>query len=661
MTGKLELKADALATLPHFLGTTDMIRTLQLMPGVQTSGEANSGIYIRGGEPSHNQLLLNGAPVYNAMHLLGFFSVFNSGHFSKMTLLKSDVSTEYGGRLGGVLSIETKDSIVRKIAIEGDIGLISSQGTMALPISSNSSLYVSGRATYVSPIINAIERSEDGTTLNYGFQDYNLTYVWQPSLHSKIIINGYYGGDKFALKESQYQVDGGLKWHNLASSIRWLLTFKNKSQLEQTLYFSSYKNEIRINQNAASILFPSEIKDIGYKSHYSFRMLGGEWKTGVDYTAHLTDPQYPLITEMFGTNTSTPLQRYKTHETGVFVQYHTYLTKRLDASLGLRYSSLFHTGKYTEKKFNSLGKVEQTTGYRSGELVKYYGGFEPYLSMNYELNANQKIILAYRLNRQYMNQVTVSGIGFPTDFWAPVSKNILPQFAHTISAGYYASILEDAYEMSIEGYYKRLNNQLEFDGEILDMVNQSYNMEDRLLLGKGEAYGVELLWKKNKGRITGWIGYTLGWSRRKFPAINNGHSFSAKHDRRHDLSVAAVYRISSKWDCSAVFVYATGNAFTMPVSLYMVGENAINEYGPHNGARMPAYHRMDLSVNYWFKKNRTKESGLNFSLYNAYARKNPIFLNVKVDTDKKQEIVRIKKKGKYLYSLLPSISYRFKF
>lgn len=661
MNGKLVLQADALASLPHMLGTTDMLRTLQLMPGVQTSGEINSGIYVRGGEPSHNQLLLNGAPIYNAMHLLGFFSVFNSGHFSKLTLLKSNVGSEYGGRLGAVLSMETKDSIVTKPTIEGDIGLISSQGTLALPISSKSSLYVSGRGTYIDPIINAIQSSEDGTNLNYGFQDYNLTYVWKPSSQSKIIINGYYGGDKLSIKESLYQVDGGIKWHNIASSIRWLLTFNDKSRLEQTAFFSSYKNEIRMNQNASSMLFPSEIKDVGYKGYYYFQALGGEWQTGLDYACHLTDPQYPVIKEMFGTNATTPLQRYKTHETGIFFQYRTFLTKQLGATLGLRYSSLFHTGSYQDKKFNSLGREEQATNYQQGELVKYYGGFEPHFSIDYQLNANQKIILSYRLRRQYMNQVSVSGIGFPTDFWVPASKNILPQSAHTLSAGYYTSILGDAYEISLEGYYTQLRNQLEFDGEMLDMVNQRYNIEDRLLSGEGKTYGVELLLKKNRGRVTGWIGYTLGWSRRNFPDINNGHSFPAKHDRRHDLSLAAIYRINNKWDCSAVFVYATGNAFTMPTALYMVGENAINEYGPHNGARMPAYHRMDISVNYWFTKSKTKESGLNFSLYNAYARKNPIFLNVGVYINEDQKTVKIKKKGKHLYSLLPSISYRFKF
>lgn len=661
MSGKLELQADALATLPHFLGTTDMIRTLQLMPGVQTSGEANSGLYVRGGEPSHNLLLLNGAPVYNAMHLLGFFSVFNSGHFSKLTLLKSNVGTEYSGRLGAVLAVETKDSIVHKTSIEGDIGIISSQGTIALPLSSKSSLYISGRGTYINPIIKAIEGSEDGVNLNYGFQDYNLTYVWQPSPKSKFILNGYYGGDKFSIKESLYQVDGGLKWHNIASSLRWLLSFNNQSRLEQTIFYSSYNNEIRIDQNASSILFPSEIKDMGYKNVYDFPMAAGKWQIGADYTCHLTDPQYPLVTDMFGINATTPVQRYKTHEAGAFIQYQTNLTNRISTTLGLRYSSLFHTGEYTANTYNSLGKVEQVAHYGKGEFIKYYGGLEPYISSDYQINANQKIILSYRLSRQYMNQVAVSGIGFPTDFWIPASKNIQPQSAHTISAGYYASVLDNAYEVSLEGYYQPMKNQLEFNGEMLDMINQSYNIEDRLFSGNGNTYGVELLLKKNRGRITGWIGYTLGWSRRKFPDINNGNYFPAKHDRRHDLSLAAVYRINNKWDCSAVFVYATGNAFTMPVALYMVGENAVNEYGLHNDARMPAYHRMDLSVNYWFVKSRTKESGLNFSLYNAYSRKNPVYLDVKVDTDKDLKTVKIKKRGRHLYSLLPSISYRFKF
>lgn len=661
MSGKLVLQMESLKSLPQFLGTADPIRTMQLMPGVQTAGELNSGIYIRGGEPSHNQVLINGAPVYNAMHLMGFFSVFNGSHFSNSTLLKSYIGPEYGGRLAGVLSMTARDTVSHHFEAEGSIGMISSQATLAIPLTSKSSLYLSGRATYLNLILAAVQRDDAGMRLRYDFQDYNLTYVYQPFASCKILVNGYFGGDKLSAKENLYQADGGIKWNNVASSVQWLQDFRDRSRLEQTLFFSYYKNNIGLLQNKIEINFPSDIRDIGYKGSYRFNFLKGYWSVGADYTCHLTNPQYPDIRNMFGVNSTSPVQLYKTHETGVFIDCHAAPTDWLAVNLGLRYSSLFHTGAYREEKYDKLGSKTEATVYKKRELVKRYGGLEPRVSLEFMPGVNQKVILSYGLFRQYMNQVAVSGIGFPTDFWIPASKNVLPQSAHAFSAGYFCSVLQDAYEFSVEGYYKRLSNQLEFDGELFDMVNQLYLVEDRLLVGKGETYGAEIMLKKNTGALTGWISYSLGWSRRRFPDINDGQAFPAKHDRRHDLSVVANYRLNRKWDFSAVFVYATGNAFTMPTAFYLVGENAVNEYGPHNGARMPAYHRMDVSANYWFKKTPKRESGLNLSIYNVYARKNPIFLGVKIETDKEHKKMQITKKGKSLYSLLPSVSYTFKF
>lgn len=643
LSGKLELQANALKNLPQFLGTADIIRTMRLMPGVQTTGEANSGLYIRGSEPSHNLFLINDAPIYNPMHLMGFFSIFNSSHLKQATLLKSYIAPQYGGRLGGVLSIDTRDSIARRFGIEGNIGLISSQGTLTIPVNKKSSLYLSARGTYLNPILNLVNASEEGEKLQYGFQDYNLTYVYAPSEKSKIIINGYLGNDKLSIKQNDYQVEAGIQWNNIASSVQWQQMLEKNRKLEQTLFFSSYDNKIKMNQSGADINLPSDIKDIGYKGNFSFRFLKSYWNIGADYTYHFIHPQSPEIDKMYGDHTHSSARLYKTHETGIYLNCNANLSEHLIAHIGLRYSSLFHAD------------------YENEQLAKYYDGLEPRLSLEYAIHTNRRIIVSYGMQRQYMNQVAVSTLSFPIDFWVPASKNILPQSAHSFSVGYFHSLPDDHYEFSVEGYYKRLKNQLEFEGGLFDMINQQYNMEDRLLSGDGYTYGGEWMLKKNKGRLTGWISYTLGWSKRKFPSINNGQLFPAKHDRRHDLSIVANYRLNSKWDCSAVFVYATGSTLTVPVSVYMIGENAISEYGPYNGTRMPAYHRLDLSVNYWFRKSATRESGLNFSLYNAYACKNPIYLGYSIHADEENQTVEIKKRNPSLYRVIPSISYTFKF
>lgn len=662
LSGKLELQMSGLKTLPKFLGTTDPLRTMQLMPGVQTAGELNSGIYIRGGEPGHNQILLNGAPIYNAMHLLGFFSIFNSDHFSKSTLLKSYISPDYGGRLAGVLAMQAKDSLTRNFSASGSIGLIASQATLSLPLTSKTSLYLSARTTYINPIVQFIEKSEDNMKIKYDFQDYNLTYVYQPTPSDKLIINGYYGKDNLSIKENLYQAKGGINWRNIASSIQWQGTYSRNRRMEQTLFFSRYDNKIDVTQNEIQIYFPSDITDIGYKGNFQFDFLRSRWTIGADYTYHFTNPQYPIIKQMFGPDSGTEAPGlYRTQEAGAFINYHTDFSSGFSMNIGVRYSGLFHCGEYNEKKYDLLGNEISSLHYKKGELVQFYGGFEPRLSVEYSIESNKRVIFSYGLHRQYMNQVAVSGIGFPTDFWMPASKNILPQRAHALSGGYFQSLFNDTYELSAEVYYKHLNNQTEFDGELFDMINRRYLIEERILRGKGQTYGAELMIKKNAGKLTGWISYSLGWAWRKFPAINEGKAFPSKHDRRHDLSVVANYELNKKWDFSAVFVYATGNAFTMPTALYLIGENAINEYGPHNGARMPAYHRLDLSVNYWFKKSSTRESGLNVSLYNAYARENPVFLGVKIKPDKENKNIRISKTGRSLYSILPSVSYIFKF
>lgn len=639
LSGKIELQMEELQNLPGFLGNTDLMRIMQLMPGVQTAGELNSGVYIRGGDPGHNQILLNDAPIYNPMHLLGFFSTFNSNHIARSSLLKSYIAPQYGGRLSGVIAVEAPNSITDQTTIHGNVGMIDSQLTLALPTSSKSSLYLSARATYLNLFLSAIEKESDEMKPRYDFQDYNLTYVLNPTERAKLSLNFYYGGDKLSIKENSYQADGGVRWKNIVSSLQWEQNFKKENYLKQTAFLSHYDNLVNVEQMGAFIRLPSDILDIGYKGRYHFNFINCKWNIGGEYTFHRLNPQYPQIDQLFGTNEMIPPKAQHTHETGLYLNCYTDLTQHLSANLGLRYSRLFQ---------------------RTGGLWSS-GGFEPRFSLEYSLSTNQKLIATYELQRQYINQVTVSGIGFPTDFWVSASKHIAPQQAHTFTAGYFQSLANDQYEFSAELYYKRLKNQLEFNGELFDMINRIYIIEDHLLTGKGTNYGIEFMLKKNRGQFNGWLSYTLGRAQRNFPGINNGRTFAAKHDRRHDFSAVANYHLNKRWDFSTVFVYATGNAFTMPTALYLIGENAVNEYGPHNGARMPAYHRLDLSINYWFKKERTRESGLNFSIYNAYARQNPIYLTVKIKADEEKENIIIRPRGQKLYTLIPSVSYKFKF
>lgn len=653
MSGRLDLQIDKLQSLPKFLGTVDLFRTIQLTPGVQTTGELNSGLYIRGGDAGHNQILFNGATIYNPMHLLGFFSIFNNDHITSASLMKSYISPQYGGRLSGTVDVASKSSPAKEVSVRGNIGLICSQGTLETPAGKNGALYLSGRGTYINLLLDLIQL-KGNIQPQYGFQDYNLTYSLRPSERSKLLLNVYGGKDELAIKEYYYQADGKISWQNVAASLVWEQKLRNGHAMSHTLHYSYYNNKVEALLGQSLVQFPSRIQDIGYRGSYKFQWLNGYWTAGIDYVRHAVNPQYPDIKDLFSIGSTSQPSQIATHEYGIYLQGDFPLTPEWSLRTGLRYSG--------SAKENPAGIAKSLLpAPQKNRPAGRYGGIEPRGALEYEWQANRKFILSYTLQRQYMNQVIVSGIGLPTDFWLPASEYVPAQHSHNVSLGYFHSFANDDYEISIEGYYKYLSNQLEFNGELLDMVNQTYRVEEHLYYGKGQSYGVEVMFKKNSGRLNGWVSYTIGKSTRQFPLINGGRTFPAKNDRRHDLSVVANYKLNKRWDLSGVFVCASGSAFTMPTALYLIGENAINEYGPHNGARMPLYHRLDLSGTYWFRKDRKRESMLNISLYNAYARANPIFLSIKVKPDKDERTLRVTPKGQSLYSLLPSISYAFKF
>ena len=638
MSGRISLKANQLQSLPRFLGTTDILKTIQLTPGIQTSGELNAGLYIRGCESGHNQIMFNDVPIYNPMHMLGFFSIFNNEHLSEGSIYKSYISPQYGGRLSGTVNITSKSELVDRTSVSGNIGAIASQATLQVPLGRKSSFYLSGRGTYINLLLGLISLDDDDIKPRYGFQDYNFTYIAKPTGKSKLLLNAYFGKDDFSVEEYYYQANGGLSWQNAAVSLQWEQQTSNSSRMKHTAYHSYYNNELKANLSGSLIRFPSRIQDFGYKGEYRFRTGHTYWLAGVDYVHHHVSPQHPYTENLFTASESEKPKKIITHEYGAYAQGAFTLNERISAHAGLRYSGNLQSGSRT-----------------------FYHGIEPRLSVEYEWRRNRKFVFAYTLQRQYMNQVVVSGIGFPTDFWLPASRNVPAQKAHSLSLGYFQSFHENDYEFSIEGYFKKLYNQLEFNGELFDMVNQAYRIDEHLYQGRGTTFGIEFMLKKNAGRFNGWISYTLGNSTRQFPDIDNGRAFAAKNDRRHNLSAVCNCKLNDKWELSGIFVYATGNAFTMPTALYLIGENALNEYGPHNGARMPAYHRMDLSANYWLRRNSKRESMINFSLYNAYGRQNPIYLSVGVEADKDKGAVRISPKGQSLYSFVPSISYSFKF
>ena len=638
MSGNLSLDMSMLSTLPKFLGTNDIMKTLQLMPGIQTSGELDSGIYIRGGDAGHSAIMLDGATVYNPAHLMGFFSIFNSDHLKSSTLYKSDIPAKYGGRLGGVVDISVKDELLDRVEGDVNVGLLSSQATLGIPIGKKSAMYLSGRASYFNYMLSGIARVMNGAAApDYFFQDWNITLLTRLAPNNTLKINGYYGHDRLHFMQETYSMLAALKWYNAAASIIWEGTSGERTRNRHILSFSRYSNNISIERDPASIKMPSDITDFSYKGLTELSFRQSRLSFGGSYTFHLSNVQYPIINGLNSLidDIGRPAP-YHTHEFGIFADYSIWFNFPLTLDIGLRYSGA------------STGK-------------RLYTGPEPRFSIRYRPTPQTSLRAAFAIQRQYVNMVSISGMGMPTDYWTPVTDKIRPQISESASLGFSHLLWDSAVEYSIEPYFCLLDNVLEYDGELFDMVNRKYDPEEHVISGKGRNYGIEIMLKKNGGKINGWISYTLSRSERSFPDIMDGAVFPAKHDRTHNLAATASYSPAKRWLFSAVFVYATGRAYTPPVGIYLIGENMIQEYGDHNSARMPDYHRLDLSVTYNFRQRGRCRHSLNASIYNVYARKNPLYRDLRFNANEDTGTFDMSIKNISLYSIVPSISYTLNF
>ena len=639
MSDKITLDIKNMQNMPQFMGTVDLLRTMQLMPGVQTSGEMNSGVYVRGGDSSHNRFLVNGATIYNPSHMLGFFSIFNSSHVSNASIMKSFIPAEYGGQLSSVIDVKCEVEDTKKVKIDGSLGIIASQLTIESPFGKTGALKLSGRKTYINALLNMFLSDDARYKPQYDFQDYNLTYTVRPNSKNTITVNGYIGKDDLFMNEYYYQTNGGSGWMNYAVSARWDNKINDKIKIENNIHTSHYDNNIWVEFGGGEMIMDSKINDFGYKGKIDLNLKRIKLNAGLDFITHNVLPQYPGVNTLLGANYENirPGMMH-VYEGAVFAQGIIKISEKINSNIGLRYSCAAY----------------------DGEENGIYGGIEPKLNIEYVHDANTRCNFSFTIQKQYMNQVMVSGIGMPTDFWLSVSDYIPPQTSYNFSAGLYKSLLNNSLEINTDIYFRKFNNQLEFNGELFNLINETYRIDEHIFYGKGCSYGLEVMLKLNKRKFNGWLSYTLGKSDRVFPDINDGKVFPAKNDRRHDLSVAGNYKFNERWNLSGVFVMATGNAYTMPVAIYIIGDNMVNEYGPYNGARMPLYHRMDISATYNFKKRRKVQNSINISLYNCYGRNNPAFVHIKTNINDKKNI-RIRPVGASLYNVVPSISYIFKY
>jgi len=661
----INVPMEQLKELPVLLGETDVLKTLQLLPGIQGGNEGTSGVYVRGGGPDQNLILIDGVPVYNASHLFGFFSVFNADAINNVSVVKGGFPARFGGRLSSVIDISMKEGNNQQFRGKASVGLISSKLTLEGPIKSeNTSFIVSGRRTYIDlltrPIIKA---STDGdVTAGYFFEDLNAKINHRFSNADRLYLSFYGGKDKFYARdkyedsfngvETKYDDEAGLKWGNFITAVRWNHLFSPKLFSNVTGTFSRYNFDVFSN-NSTERRGPSidenRLEEIEYESGIKDFAL----KVDFDY---LPGPAHNIKFGVMGIRHAfTP---------GVFA-FRSDIES--DTTFGARKTLATEMSAYIEDDFSLTDKLRFNFGLHGSRFEvrgKEFYSLQPRISGRYLLNPTTSLKASYSEMRQFIQLLANSGIGLPTDLWVPATDQLEPQEAWQVAVGAAKTI--GPFEVSVEAYYKEMENLIEYR-EGATYFNTDDDWEDKVAVGRGDSYGVELLIQRKTGRLSGWVGYTLSKTTRQFDELNFGREFPYRYDRRHDLSVVSVYKLNDRINISGSWVYGTGNAVSLPESRFprfgdglfssqFFGFGGDLEYYPErNNYRMRAYHRLDLGVTMTKEKMRGLRTWA-LGVYNLYSRRNPFYLDIATDSRGNQRFVQYS-----LFPIIPYITYSFEF
>jgi hypothetical protein len=669
------LQAVQIKNVPSLLGEKDVLKVLQLMPGVQKGSEGSSGLYVRGGGPDQNLIILDDAIVYNASHLFGFFSLFNGDALKSVELTKGGFPARYGGRLSSVLEMNMKEGNKEEWHGEGGIGLISSRMTFEGPIKKGiSSILLSGRRTYADLLLRPVMAATQGENTGYYFYDFNAKINWDFGRKNKLYLSGYFGKDKYYLKNNSKNVkeDVGFLWGNATGTFRWNHLFNNKIFANASAIFSDYKFRLFDKYQVVE-----ESKD--YYAEYNSGIRDLSLKYDIDYIPN-------------------PNHRIKIGAIGIFHRFKPHAFVELDVPNNInirdvRYTDGLESGIYAEDTWQPVQNLKINGGFRFSHFIttrNQYHYLEPRLSLAWRLKSNFAVKGSYATMNQYIHMLSGTGISLPTDLWVPTTDRVGPQQSQQIALGIVKDIRIPDLTLSLEGYYKKMDHIIEYkEGASFLHLDEAtsangVDWEDNVTSGRAWSYGLEFLLQKKTGRLTGWIGYTLSWTQMQFDSLNFGKKFYARYDGRHDISVVASYKMNDHIILSGTWVYGTGNAITLPMSQYIVSphnitgadpysgynfyngqrisafDQVINDYGEKNNFRMRAYHRLDAGIQF-HKKKKWGERIWEISVYNLYNRKNPFYYYTEQKTDENTGKVFGFLKQVSLFPIIPSFTYSFKF
>lgn len=662
--GKIDLSIGTVKSLPSLFGETDILKSLQLLPGVRNAGEGNSGFYVRGGGPDQNLIMLDEAVVYNTGHLFGFFSVFNADAIKSLSLIKGGMPAQYGGRLSSVIDIAMKDGDMNKTEIDLGLGLIASRFAIQGPIKKNKASFLfSARRTYIDLLVKPfIPKTNSYYGSGYYFYDINAKVNYSFSEKDRVYLSGYFGRDKFDFNNAKRSFKTDIPWGNSTATLRWNHIFSKKLFANTSLIYNDYNFDFRGSQNDFNLSLSSGIKDLNAKTDFDFYATPEHrLKFGGQYTFHTFLPS--VVSGKQDTVLFEPvnIQKKYANEFALYVQDEWDVSSKIRLNYGLRYSQFQQVGKYTAYNTDANGNKLDSVVYGRGEVVKSYGGFEPRFSMRYQVNDNSSLKTSVTRNIQYIHLVSNAGTTLPTDIWVPSTYRVKPQTGYQYALGYFRNFRNNMFETSLELYYKTMQHQIEYREGYTP--NTLKDPEEDFVFGKGWSYGSEVFIHKVRGRLTGWVGYTLSWTWRKFPSLNGGIKFPSKYDRRHDLSVVGTYEINPRWKVSSVFVFGTGNAITLPERFYFIDGVLTQELSRINAYRMAPYHRLDLSATYTpvTKRQRKYSSSWVFSIYNAYSRMNPYFYYYDQEGSAANGTLTITAKQVSLFPIIPAVTWNVHF
>jgi hypothetical protein len=668
----IQIDVKQMKKLPVLFGEVDIIKNIQMMPGIQVAGEGNTGLYVRGGGADQNLILLDEAPVYNASHVFGIFSVFNSDAMKSAEIYKGGIPAQFGGRLSSLLDIRSKDGNNKRFKATGGLGLISSRLTLEGPIIKDKCSYIiSGRRTYADMFLKLSNQPQfDGVKLY--FYDLNAKINYNINEKNKVFLAGYFGKD--ALQAAGFGID----WSNATGTARWNHIFGDKLFSNTTLVYSNFnyglgivenKRDQSAEANSTAFRWESNLKEITLKQDFTwFANNKNEIGFGVLGSYKIYNPGELKPQGDNSIFKAFKMDNYYSFDEALYLSNKQKISTRISVEYGLRYSIFQNVGRDTVFTYNGTpdrSTLVDTLVYRRGQLIKSYSGLEPRISGRFLINETSSIKASYNRTYQYQHLLSNSASPLPTSQWVPSTNVLTPQKADQVAGGYFKNLKENTFELSAEVYYKWLHNVVDFKDNADLIANKSVETEVRR--GKGWSYGLELFVRKNKGKLTGWTSYT--WSKTQFniPEVNEGRTYYASYDRRHNVSVVLSYDINEQWNIAGNWVMGSGRPITLPSQKFVFNNHYPTYIPERNNFRVQAYHRMDISAT-WHPKQKVErrfKSYWNFSVYNVYMRKNPftVFVRDKNEGTVDDEIFNGNKEVAklWLFSLIPSVTYNFTF